>query len=211
MRIGSRPLEAAPSPWRNVCRTPRVREENGFTLIELIIVALVLPILIGAMTLSLIAIFSTQGSVSGRLQGSGDAQVISANYEKDVQSTALITTQNGSSGPLPARRVRRLESPGDPGSGIATGQWSDRGYADRNLLRGGPRERQSLQPFPQFLSNRQHYSATTTAISNNVASGLAATLTCDATLTGALASGTSYTSLNVSSLPDTVSAARRNS
>jgi prepilin-type N-terminal cleavage/methylation domain-containing protein len=199
---------ATPSPWRSICRTPRVREDQGFTLIELVIVSLILPIIIGAMTLSLIAIFSTDGSVSGRLQGSGDAQVISANYEKDVQSAALVTSDNApSTGPGPC------ETSAEATNSLVTQ------VLGLQLGSGQTGVMQTEISYVEVPESGNHYSLfrnscqigstipiTAVAISNNVASGLAATITCDATLTSALVSGTSYTTLNVSSLPDTVSA-----
>ena len=66
-------------------------EESGFTLIELIIVALIIPIIIGAITLALISIFSLQGSTASRISDSADAQVVSSNFETDVQNATQIT------------------------------------------------------------------------------------------------------------------------
>jgi prepilin-type N-terminal cleavage/methylation domain-containing protein len=68
------------------------RPDDGFTLIELIIVTAILPIVIGAIAYALVAVFSLQGSTSGRLSDSADAQVVSTNFEQDVQSAASITT-----------------------------------------------------------------------------------------------------------------------
>ena len=48
----------------------------GFTLIELVIVTAVLPIVIGAIAVGVISVFSLQSSVSNRLTDSGDAEVI---------------------------------------------------------------------------------------------------------------------------------------
>ena len=87
-------------PDRLLARRPRALRglhssyegEEGFTLLELIIVVLVLPIVVGAITAGLVAIFSIQGSVSHRLSDSADAQIVSANYVQDVQSSQEITT-----------------------------------------------------------------------------------------------------------------------
>jgi hypothetical protein len=169
---------------------------------------LVLPIIIGAMTLSLIAIFSTDGSVSSRLQGSGDAQVISANYEKDVQSAALITSDNApSTGPAPCETSAEAANPLvtqvlglQLGSGQTGVMQTEISYVEV------PESGNHYSLFRNSCQIGSTVPTTTVAISSNVTSGLAATITCDATLTSALASGTSYTTLNVSSLPDTVSA-----
>jgi len=66
--------------------------DDGFTLLELVIVVAVLPIVIVGIAGGLIAVFSIQGSVSHRLGDSQDAQVVSANYVEDVQSALQITT-----------------------------------------------------------------------------------------------------------------------
>ena len=80
------------TPWRRCDGETETREESGFTLIELIIVALIIPIIIGAITLALISIFSLQGSTGSRISDSGDAQVVSSNFETDVQNATQITT-----------------------------------------------------------------------------------------------------------------------
>ena len=84
----------------------RTRDEGGFTLIELIIVTLIIPIIIGAITVALISIFSLQGSTSSRVSDSGDAQVVSSNFETDVQNATLITSAS-SGNLLSARRPLR--------------------------------------------------------------------------------------------------------
>ncbi|HEV3213451.1 MAG TPA: prepilin-type N-terminal cleavage/methylation domain-containing protein [Acidimicrobiales bacterium] len=68
--------------------------DDGFTLLELVIVVAVLPIVIAGIAAGLIAVFSIQGSVSHRLGDSQDAQVVSANYVRDVQSALQITTSS---------------------------------------------------------------------------------------------------------------------
>jgi prepilin-type N-terminal cleavage/methylation domain-containing protein len=73
---------------------PRVgkRKDDGFTLIELIVVVAVMPLVVGAISVALIAVFKNETTVSGSLTASGDAQVVSANYVGDVQSAEWITT-----------------------------------------------------------------------------------------------------------------------
>jgi prepilin-type N-terminal cleavage/methylation domain-containing protein len=73
--------------------------DQGFTLVELAIVVTILPLVIGALGYGLITAFSLQNSVSHRLSDSGDAQVISSNFIKDVQSASLITTSATVSSP----------------------------------------------------------------------------------------------------------------
>ena len=72
------------------------RYEQGFTLIELLVTVTILPLVVGAISVGLIAIFSLQSSVGNRLFNSGDAQMVSANFLKDVQSSEMLTTQPSS-------------------------------------------------------------------------------------------------------------------
>lgn len=73
---------------------PREQSDEGFTLIELIIVVLILPLVVGAISIALLSVFSLQTGVSSRLAASGDAQVVSAYFAKDIQSASLITLNN---------------------------------------------------------------------------------------------------------------------
>ena len=66
--------------------------DEGFTLVELLIVMVVVPIIIGALSLGLITVFSLQAGVSNRLGDSSDAEVVAASYTKDVQGATSITT-----------------------------------------------------------------------------------------------------------------------
>jgi hypothetical protein len=54
----------------------------------------VLPLVIGGISAGLLAVFSLQSGVANRLSDSGDAQVVSAYFETDVQSAQQITTSN---------------------------------------------------------------------------------------------------------------------
>jgi hypothetical protein len=86
IRDGSSALEGT-SPIRESSS----RSEEGFTLVELLVVMLVTPLVVGALSYGLITVFSLQNSVSGRLADSGSAQVLEATFLKDVQSAAVIT------------------------------------------------------------------------------------------------------------------------
>ncbi|HEY5121649.1 MAG TPA: prepilin-type N-terminal cleavage/methylation domain-containing protein, partial [Acidimicrobiales bacterium] len=66
--------------------------ERGFTLIELVIVASIIPLIIGAISAGLITILRLQSSVASRITASGDAQVLSSTFHKDVQSATSMTT-----------------------------------------------------------------------------------------------------------------------
>jgi prepilin-type N-terminal cleavage/methylation domain-containing protein len=70
----------------------RRKDDDGFTLVELLIVTTVLPLIIGALSVGLISVFSLQSGVASRLANTSDAQVVAANYQSDVSGTADITT-----------------------------------------------------------------------------------------------------------------------
>jgi prepilin-type N-terminal cleavage/methylation domain-containing protein len=74
------------------------RDDEGFTLVELLIVVTVLPLIIGGLTVGLLSVFSLQSSVSNRLSNTADSQMVSSNFANDVQSAQQITTapNNGS-------------------------------------------------------------------------------------------------------------------
>jgi len=75
--------------------------DDGFTLVELLVVLVILPIIIGATALSLVAVFGLKSSVSDRLGASADAQVVAASFYGDVQSAAQFTTNPTSTNPSP--------------------------------------------------------------------------------------------------------------
>jgi prepilin-type N-terminal cleavage/methylation domain-containing protein len=67
-------------------------DESGFTLIELIIVVAIMPIILGGIAVALLSVFSLQGPTGNRIGSSNDELVASSNFNKDVQSSAQITT-----------------------------------------------------------------------------------------------------------------------
>ncbi len=89
-------LRRADAPARN-----RDVSSDGFTLIELVVVVAVLPLVVGALTVGILSVFTLQSSVSNRLGDSGDAQVVSVNFQSDVQSASTITTASSPSAPAP--------------------------------------------------------------------------------------------------------------
>jgi type II secretory pathway pseudopilin PulG len=66
--------------------------EEGFTLVELLIVCVVTPLIVGGLAIGLLSVFSLQSSVSNRLGDTGDSQVVAANFATDVQSAVGVTT-----------------------------------------------------------------------------------------------------------------------
>ncbi len=73
-------------------RRPKGRADEGFTLLELLIVCVVTPIIIGALAAGLMAVLSLQQGVSSRLSNSADSQMVEASYRNDIQAAQQITT-----------------------------------------------------------------------------------------------------------------------
>jgi len=68
--------------------------DEGFSLIELLVVVAVLPIVLGGIAAALISVFTLQSTVANRVGDSNDALVASASFNRDVQSAAQMTTQS---------------------------------------------------------------------------------------------------------------------
>jgi type II secretory pathway component PulJ len=106
------PSFAASAPRPKFCErrlaAHRARQraaEGGFTLIELVIVCAVLPMVMGAIAVGILSVFSLQTSVSNRLTDSGDAQLVSLHWQNDVQSASEITTNSSPTNPGPCLRT----------------------------------------------------------------------------------------------------------
>src|SRR5580692_1329986 len=74
-------------------------DEAGFTLIELVIVVIILPIVLGGIAAALLAVFGLQDQTQNRIGDSNDEQVGSAIFNKDVQSTEQLTIGSFSAAP----------------------------------------------------------------------------------------------------------------
>jgi prepilin-type N-terminal cleavage/methylation domain-containing protein len=66
--------------------------EEGFTLVELLVVTSILPLIIGALSVGMISIFQLNSGISSRLANTADSQVVSSTFQTDVQGAAFITT-----------------------------------------------------------------------------------------------------------------------
>src|SRR5271155_3721190 len=96
LRLNVRSSRGRDVTGSNDVKPQRARSKNdrGFTLVELLIVITIVPVIIGALSAGLLAVFSLQNSVSNRLGNSTDSQIVSANYIQDVQAAQEITTAN---------------------------------------------------------------------------------------------------------------------
>src|ERR1039458_9813158 len=84
--------QTRPSLKKFTSRKNSRNDESGFTLIELFIVVTILPLIVGALSAGLIAVFSLQSGVQNRLGDTGDSQVVEASFQNDVQGAASLTT-----------------------------------------------------------------------------------------------------------------------
>jgi prepilin-type N-terminal cleavage/methylation domain-containing protein len=75
-------------------RRRRDEDEQGFTLIELMITVVILPLVVGGIAFALVAVLSLQGGVSNRISDSADAQTVSATLNQDIASATLLTTSS---------------------------------------------------------------------------------------------------------------------
>lgn len=83
--------------YRNAQSGPK--SDKGMTLIELLIVTLIIPIIVGALAAGLLAVFSLQSSAANRISDTSDAQIVSASFESDVQGALAVTTENTTTAP----------------------------------------------------------------------------------------------------------------
>jgi len=91
--------------------------------VELLIVVTIIPIIVGALSSGLLAVFSLQSSVANRLSNSSDAQIVAANFRVDVQSAAYITTNQTNEpvcAPGTGTRLLGMEWNPAPGGGFQT-------------------------------------------------------------------------------------------
>jgi hypothetical protein len=72
------------------------RNEAGTTFIEMLVVVIILPLIVGAIATAVITALNDQKGVSGKLSDSASAQTTSAFYVRDVQSAAYVTTSSAS-------------------------------------------------------------------------------------------------------------------
>jgi prepilin-type N-terminal cleavage/methylation domain-containing protein len=161
-----------------------VRCDQGFTLIELIVVVAVMPILIGAFAMGLIAVFSLQGGVSSRLSDAGDAQVVSANFEKDIQSATMITTNATSTSPSPCGSGTQL-------LGMQFGSLTT--WVSYSIATASSRGPGGTTLYNLVRNECQGGNVTTLVISRDVPQGQTATVTCATTPASVAAECTNQT------------------
>jgi prepilin-type N-terminal cleavage/methylation domain-containing protein len=210
----------SPTPWRSLCNERAQSSEDGFTLIEVIIVTLMLPIIVGAISFALVSVFSLQGSTSGRISASGDAQVVSTNFETDVQDSSYVTTNNSSVSPAPCESSAQV---GNSDVVVLSLQINGPSQVTHGLQSGNGQMEVTYVEAPSGTSpvtyalvrNVCQNGATTPVGTSTVSfsapspSGQTVSITCDAALVTALPSGTAITSLVVAPLTAAVASGNK--
>jgi len=88
--MGQRQPERRSSRWS--LDPSRPKPDGGFTLLELLIVITILPLVIGAISVSMLTVFKLQSRTATNLAASSGAKVIEAKFVNDVQSSQEVTT-----------------------------------------------------------------------------------------------------------------------
>lgn len=97
-RVNSLPFGRGSARIDSVASKRKKNQRNvGFTLVELLITLTIIPLVIGALSLGIIAVFSLNTQTSNRVTDTADAQVVASTYQKDIQSAGYITTDSNSS------------------------------------------------------------------------------------------------------------------
>jgi prepilin-type N-terminal cleavage/methylation domain-containing protein len=153
------------------------KAEHGFTLVELLIVTTVLPLIIGALSVGLISVFSLQSGVSSRLSNTTDAQVVAADFQTDVQGTSEITTTSSNTTQCTSASVTGTQ---------LLGLWSNVNNTNNQILISyvsvttgtGPTATYSLKRLLCVGTANENSGTVTTLSSNLPASQPAPTVTC---------------------------------
>ncbi len=90
---------AAARKWVSELHPSQDHREDGFTLVELLVVVVILPIVAGAISVAMLSVMTQESSVASSTSNSGDTSVLSANFVKDVQSAQYVTTDASVAGP----------------------------------------------------------------------------------------------------------------
>ena len=123
----SRPRRAASRFFS--CRTRaalrRVRDagDEGFTLIELALVMIIMPLVLGVLFYALFVTLESEAHVSTKVADSVDSQISSEFYVRDVQSATLVTLSTSAKAPtICGTGTKMLVSLAWPSGSTSTGK-----------------------------------------------------------------------------------------
>ena len=100
-RVSAHPIARARATTRSRLSPTRAErsDEDGFTLIELIVVVAIMPIIVGAMVAALLSVISFTPGIENRISDSADAQIVTSSFNKDVQGATMLTTDASPTNP----------------------------------------------------------------------------------------------------------------
>lgn len=100
-----------------------MRDEDGFTLIEMVIAVMVLGVVIASIAMGMIVMFRTTEETTQRLSESPDLQIAAAYFGSDVQSAQSFTGTCGSppAGSTTLVTLSWIDPGADPASGAGAG------------------------------------------------------------------------------------------
>ena len=101
-------------------RAPVADEESGFTLVELLVVIVVMPLVAGAICVAMLSVLTQENSVGSKTSNSGDTSTLSAAFVKDVQSAQYLTTSASATSPASCVTTSSILSLQWPVSGTST-------------------------------------------------------------------------------------------
>jgi type II secretory pathway pseudopilin PulG len=171
-------------------RRSRHESEVGFTLVELLIVTTVLPLIIGALSVGLISVFSLQSGVASRLGNTSDSQVVAANYQSDVQGTSFITTDSSQTTQCTSTSVNGTQLLG-LWSNVHTSAQVLVSYVSVPVVSGTTTTYALVRLYCSGTASNWESTPTITTLSNNLPQGQAPpTITCVANISSSVCSNT---------------------
>ena len=72
--------------------------EQGFTLIELVIVLVIMPVVVAGIAVAVITTLKSESGVQNRVVDAAAAQIVTTNFTSDVQNATQVTTSSSASG-----------------------------------------------------------------------------------------------------------------
>jgi len=139
------------------------RGEEGFTLIELIIVVAIMPLIIGTLALALTSVLKLQSRTSSQIQASADGQVMSTLFANDIQNAGTVVTPT-----VPATPTTPQCGPGTQLLGMESSDSSS--FVSYSMIPGGTTLERLKCPVVALTNQVDSSQAAVTIVSSNVSS-----------------------------------------